>query len=67
MDKVRIGIVGAGFAADFHVESLKKVYGIDVELAAVTSLRPKSREAFGRKYNIPVYESVKAMLGHIVS
>ena len=31
-EKVRIGIIGAGFAANFHVESLQKVYGVNVEL-----------------------------------
>ena len=65
MRKIRIGIAGAGFAANFHVESLRKVYGVNVELSAVTSLRSESREAFGRKHNIPVYDSVEAMLDHI--
>lgn len=65
MQKVRIGIVGAGFAADFHVESLLRVYGVDVELAAVTSLRAESREAFGKKHNMAVYDSVEAMIEHV--
>ena len=65
MKKVRIGIVGAGFAAGFHIECLRRVYGFDVELSAVTSLRAESREKFGRQHNIPVYDSLEAMLEHI--
>lgn len=63
--KIRIGIVGAGFAAGFHIETLRRVYGFDVELAAVTSLHAGSREKFGREHNIPVYDSVEDMLEHI--
>ncbi|MDY7009168.1 MAG: Gfo/Idh/MocA family oxidoreductase [Planctomycetota bacterium] len=63
--KVRVGIVGAGFAASFHVESLRRVYGFDVELAGVTSLRAESRQAFGAEHDIPVYENINAMLEQI--
>lgn len=65
MKKVRVGIVGTGFAGRFHVSSLQRVYGVEIELAGVTSLRAESREAFGKKYNIPVYDSVQSMLPHI--
>ena len=65
MKKVRVGLVGAGFAADYHVECLRQVYGVEVELAAVTSLRAESREAFGQKHGIPVFEDVHAMLDHV--
>lgn len=63
--KVRIGIVGAGFAAQFHVECLRRIYGFDVELSAVTSPRAESREKFGREQGIAVYDTVEAMLEHI--
>lgn len=63
--KVRVGIVGAGFAARFHVESLRRVYGFEVELAGVTSLRAESRDKFGAEHDIPVYDNIETMLGHI--
>ena len=62
---VRVGIVGAGFAARFHVECLCRVYGVGVELAGVTSLRAESRERFGREHGLRVYESVRAMAGDV--
>lgn len=61
---LRVGLVGTGFASR-HVECLRRVYGIKVELAGVTSLRPSSRAAFGAKHGIPVFDSVPAMLPHI--
>jgi len=65
MNTVRIGLIGAGYAARFHWESLQHVYGVQVEIAGVTSLRKERREGFGRKYNVPVYENLKAMMPHV--
>ena len=63
--KVRVGIVGAGFAASFHVESLRRVYGVEVDITAVTSRQAESRERFGKKHGIDVYDSTETMLDHI--
>ncbi len=63
--KVRVGLVGAGFAATFHLESLLRVYGYDVEVTAVTSQRPESYNAFSAKHGIPAFDSVEAMLDHV--
>ncbi|MBN1670046.1 MAG: Gfo/Idh/MocA family oxidoreductase [Kiritimatiellae bacterium] len=65
METIRVGLVGTGFAGKFHLEALERLHGVKVELAAVTSLRPESREAFGAAHGIPVYENAEAMLGAI--
>lgn len=65
MSHIRVGIVGAGMAGRFHMECLRRVYGVTVEIAGVTSLRPESRQAFGAKHGIPVYDSLEAMLDHV--
>ncbi|NPV45864.1 MAG: Gfo/Idh/MocA family oxidoreductase [Armatimonadetes bacterium] len=63
MSTVRIGMVGAGFAADFHTEAFAQVHGCEARVVAVTSARPESREAFARRHGIPgVYSSVEEML-----
>lgn len=62
---LRVGIVGTGFAGRYHVECLRRVYGVNVELAGVTSLRRESREAFGKTHNIPVFDDVHKMLSHV--
>ena len=63
--KIRVGVAGVGMAGDFHVECLRHIHGIQVELAGVTSLRPERRKAFGEARGIPVYDSVEEMLPHI--
>lgn len=65
MDSIRVGLVGTGFAGKFHLECLRKVYGVNVEVTAVTSRRAESRDAFGREHGIPVFDDVPAMLEHI--
>lgn len=62
MKSVRVGIVGTGFAGRFHVECLRRIYGVQVEIAGVTSRRKESREAFGREHGIPVFDDALAML-----
>ena len=59
---LRLGLVGTGFAGDFHERCLRMVYGADVRLTGVTSLRPESRERFGRERGIPVFDSIGSML-----
>lgn len=65
MSKLRIGIVGTGMAGKFHLACLRRVFGVPIEVAGVTSQRPQSREAFGREHGIPVFDSVHAMLNHV--
>ncbi len=65
MSGIRVGIIGTGFAGRFHVECLERVYGADVELAGVTSRRRESREAFGAKHGIPVFDDLAAMLDRV--
>jgi predicted dehydrogenase len=65
MKQVRVGIVGSGFAGRFHAQSLQRVYGVAVELAGVTSLRPERRQAFAAEYGIPAFDSLAAMLPEV--
>lgn len=63
MSKIRIAVVGAGFAADFHVEAFKQVRGVECDVVAVTSARSESREGFARRHGIPgVYGSIEELL-----
>ncbi len=63
MKQVRVGIVGAGFAADFHTLAFREVSGVDVEVVAVTSQSEASRTAFAARHGIPrVYSDIQHML-----
>ncbi|MDA3958199.1 Gfo/Idh/MocA family oxidoreductase [Oceanispirochaeta sp.] len=59
MEKKRIkaGILGSGFAASFHTEALKRVYGVHVEIAGVYSPHPERCQNFGKERRIPVCTS----------
>ena len=65
METVRVGLVGAGFAASFHADALRRVYGVQVEIAGVTSLRAESRDAFGREQSVPVFDDLESMVEHV--
>ena len=65
MSRLRIGLVGAGFAARYHVACLRRVYGAPIRLAGVTSARPESRAAFGAAHDIPVFADLETMLDHV--
>ncbi len=65
MKTIRVGLVGAGFAAKFHLESLLQAHGVQVQMTGVTSLRPESRQAFGKQHGIPVFNDIPSMLPHV--
>jgi predicted dehydrogenase len=65
VEKLRVGIAGVGFAGGFHLECLRRVHGVHVEVTGVTSLRAERRSAFGRKHGIAVFEDVHQMLDHV--
>ncbi|MBD3306322.1 gfo/Idh/MocA family oxidoreductase [candidate division KSB3 bacterium] len=59
---IRTGIVGAGFSAAFHVESLKKVYGTDVDVVGVFSVTPEHRERFAQQRGMQAFTSLDQLL-----
>ncbi len=62
MKKVNVGIVGSGFIAAIHIDSYKKVFGIDVCLKAVASTNEKVK-SFAEKYSIEkVYPRFEQLL-----
>jgi predicted dehydrogenase len=65
MKPLRVGLVGAGFAAHYHEQCLRRVYGVPLEIAGVTSLRAESREAFAAARGLRAYESVEDLLADV--
>jgi len=58
---VRVGIVGARFAAHFHWEGLRRVYGVPVEIIGVTSKTPEARDVFAREKEISSFASFEEL------
>lgn len=60
---VCIGLIGTGFAARFHLESYRKVYGRHFEVAALCGRNAVARNALAHEYGIGrCYETVEELL-----
>lgn len=60
---IRVGIVGARFAARFHWEGYRRVYGVPLKVTGVTSRSAESREAFARDRGISAFASFDELCG----
>jgi predicted dehydrogenase len=58
---IRVGIVGARFAASFHRKAFQQVYGVPVQVVGVTSASAQSREAFAKEHRIQAFDSIDAL------
>lgn len=61
-DIVRAGIVGSGFAARFHLEAMRKVYGVHVEIAGVYSPTHKNCEKFATENNLKSFSDLTSLI-----
>jgi predicted dehydrogenase len=52
MAKVRVGLVGCGFAAELHMHAYRRVCGVDAAVTAVAA-RGEHVVAFAKKHGIP--------------
>jgi predicted dehydrogenase len=60
---LRIGIVGAGFAANFHLASYRKVYGETFEIVGICGRNESAAASLADKFAIAQrFESIDAML-----
>lgn len=52
MAKIRVGLVGCGFVSELHMYAFRRVYGVDVDVAAVAA-RGDHVVEFAARHNIP--------------
>lgn len=63
VEQVNVGMVGTGFAADFHTEAVRRVYGVQAAVTAVTSGHFENARRFANNHSIPnAYETFDEML-----
>jgi predicted dehydrogenase len=60
-EAMRVGIVGARYAASFHFENYRRVYGVPVRVVGVYSVTRESREAFARERGIAAYATFEEL------
>jgi predicted dehydrogenase len=58
---LRVGLVGAGFAARFHLRGLQRVYRVPVQVAGVTARSAASREKFAQETGVPAFANFDAL------
>jgi predicted dehydrogenase len=56
-EAIKVGIVGARFAARLHWEGYRRVYGVPVEVVGVTAKSAESRQAFAREHGVKAFAS----------
>lgn len=54
---IRIGLVGARFAARFHLQAFRRVYGVPLEVVGVTSRSAASSQALAKAEGIEAFAS----------
>jgi len=59
---VRSGLVGAGFAANFHYESIQRVHGADVEVVGVFDSDADRAAAFAKERGLKAMDSLEALI-----
>ncbi len=59
---LKAGIVGSGFAAAFHVEALRRVYGVNIDIVGVYSPTFVNCKAFAQQRKLLAYDSLEALL-----
>ncbi|MHB0769094.1 Gfo/Idh/MocA family protein [Bradyrhizobium sp. 5.13L] len=65
MARIRVGLVGCGFVSELHMYAFRRVYGVDVEVAAVAA-RGDHVVAFADRHNIPrVYRSFAELIADV--
>lgn len=62
---MRIGIVGAGFAAHLHYASWRRVSGVPLEVAGVYSPHPERRQQFAQSRGIRAFAAWEEMLAQV--
>ena len=58
---LRVGIVGARFAARFHFEGFRRVYGVPIEVVGVTSKSADSAAAFAHERGVKAFGSLEEL------
>ena len=58
---VRVGFVGSRFAAKFHWEAIRRVYGVPLEIVGVMSKTTDARDAFAREAGIRPFDTFAAL------
>ena len=61
------GIIGSGYAADFHFEALRRIYSVNLETAGVYSPNPEHCRKFAAERGLKAWDSAGALMDAVDS
>jgi predicted dehydrogenase len=62
-EKIRVGMIGAGFVGNIHARAYKRITDLDVEIAAVAAVPLAQAQELGRRYGVAdVYDDYRRIL-----
>ncbi|MCX8118810.1 MAG: Gfo/Idh/MocA family oxidoreductase [Desulfobacterota bacterium] len=65
MEKVRVGVIGAGYFGRFHIEKYLRLEG--VELVGVVDIDPARRQEIARRYSVRTFSHHAQLFGRVES
>ena len=63
-NKLKVGIIGSGFAAKFHFEALRRVVSAKIEVVGAFSKNPNNLKNFTKPRGIKAFESLELLIEH---
>ena len=60
--EINAGIIGTGFAAGFHIDALKRVYGTRVNIVGVFSRNTANAQNFSEKYAVSLFSNLEDLI-----
>ena len=62
---IRTGIVGAGFAARFHFEAIKKVHGTNIEVVGVFGIDTEQTQSYAKQRGIQAFDTLDELIDNV--
>lgn len=63
MDKIRTGVIGAGYLGKFHLQKLSAIFSSD--LVGICDINPNFRQMLSENYAVPVYDDYRKLLNSV--
>lgn len=60
---IKVGIIGTGFAARFHMEALKRVFSAKINIEGAFSKNPQKLKSFSNEYQITAFDTIDSLIG----
>lgn len=60
--EINTGVIGTGFAAGFHIDAVRRVYGARIKIVGVFSRNPEKAQQFSDKYKVAIFPDLEELM-----